>query len=82
MFPSSVTFPVFSLFSHKCESTYKTLLFSPVSSQLIPSCPGNIFNDITGVFTISWRGLTIKVSIGMFVRYTQLLHFLCPSSPK
>lgn len=83
MFPSSVTFPVFSLFSQSVKVLIKPfVLFPPVSSQLIPSCPGNVFNDITGVFTISWRGLTIKDGVGMFVRYTQLLHFLCPSSPK
>lgn len=88
LFPFSCFLPVLHfLSSHFLVTSVKVLikpfvLFCPVSSQLIPSCLCNIFNDITGVFTISWRGLTIKVSIGMFVRYTQLLHFLCPSSPK
>lgn len=77
------------LFFHLLVTRVKVLMepfvlffFSPFSFQLIPSCPGNVFNDMTGVFTVSWRGLTIKDGVGMFVRYTQLLHFLCPSSPK
>lgn len=87
LFPFSHFLPVLHfLCSHFLDTRVKVLikpfvLFSCVF-PINPLLPGNIFNDITGVFTISWRGLTIKDGVGMFVRYTQLLHFLCPSSPK